>query len=495
VSVLDEILTRKRMEVEARRAAEPLEALRRRAAALSAPRSLEAALRGEPRSASGLRIIAEIKRASPSRGPIRPGADATAIARLYEAAGATALSVLTDGPSFGGSLEDLVRAREASAIPALRKDFIIDAYQVWEARAAGADAVLLIAAALDDKALRDLAALARELGLSVLVEVHDRQELERASEIRPGLLGINNRSLRTLEVTLATTRDLLPHRPPGSLVVSESGFSRKEELEEMRRWGVDAFLIGESLMRAPDPGAALRHLTGGPAARSGPAPLGGPAAAWKGPPALKVKICGITRVEDARLALECGAWAIGFIFHPPSPRYVTVERAAAILRELPAGTLAVGVFVDAPLAQVNSTVRAVGLRGVQLHGTEGPEFAAAVEAGEVIKGLRVGPGFDAAAVDAFPQCRILLDAFQEGVPGGTGKVCDWKTARKAQERRPIILAGGLEPANVVEAVTQVKPDGIDVSSGVEARPGIKDPVKIRRLFQALVPVGGPGARS
>ena len=491
--VLRRIISLKRQGVSKARRLKPIDALKMELTTAPPTRPFRQAL--IKTRAYQINIIAELKQASPSSGMLRPKLDVASLSRELEASGASALSILTEERYFKGNLGRLREAKQACGLPVLRKDFIIDAYQVWEARAAGADAVLLIAAALDDKVLRDLAALARELGLSVLVEVHDRRELERSAEIRPALLGINNRSLRTLEMTLATTRELLPHRPPGCLVVSESGFSRKEELEEMRRWGVDAFLIGESLMRAPDPGAALRHLTGGPAARSGPAPLGGPAAARQGPPALKVKICGITRVEDARLALECGAWAIGFIFHPGSPRYVTVERAAAILRELPAGTLAVGVFVDAPLAQVNSAVRAAGLRGVQLHGAEGPEFAAAVEAGEVIKGLRVGPGFDAAAVDAFPQCRILLDTFQEGVPGGTGKVCDWKTARKAQERRPIILAGGLGPANVVEAVTQVKPEGIDVSSGVEARPGIKDPEKIRRLFQALVPVGGPGARS
>jgi indole-3-glycerol phosphate synthase len=270
MSVLDDILSRKRLEVEARRKVEPEESLRRRIEeagrrAGSAPRGFADALRAAPPSASGLRVIAEMKRASPSRGPIRPGADAAEVVSAYSAAGAAALSVLTDGPSFDGTLEDLARARAAVSLPVLRKDFLVDRYQVWEARAAGADAVLLIAAALSDRMLAELGALAGELGMSALVEVHDRAEMERAVRLGARLMGINNRDLRTLEVSLETTRSLLPLRPPGAIVVSESGFSRREEMEALRREGVDAFLVGESLMREPDPGAALRAITGGPA--------------------------------------------------------------------------------------------------------------------------------------------------------------------------------------------------------------------------------------
>ena len=262
--VLEEIVARKRNEVSARREAAPEEEVRRRAAAAGPARPFEAAVRSGAPSASGLRVIAELKRASPSRGPIRPGAEAASVVRGYAAAGAAALSVLTDGPSFGGSLEDLAAARSAVPLPALRKDFLIDAYQVWEARAAGADAVLLIARVLDDAALAGMGALARELGMAALVEVHDREEMIRAGRCGATLIGINNRDLDTLRVSLETTRALLPLRPPGAAVVSESGFSRREELEEMRGWGVDGFLIGESLMRAPDPGEALRAITGGP---------------------------------------------------------------------------------------------------------------------------------------------------------------------------------------------------------------------------------------
>jgi indole-3-glycerol phosphate synthase len=274
VSLLDEIVVRKREEVRSRRAATPDEALARTAAAAGAPRGFERALRGPAPGASGLRVIAEMKRASPSRGPIRPGADAAAIARGYAAAGAACMSVLTDGPSFDGRLEDIGSARAAAPLPVLRKDFLLDPWQVLEARAAGADAVLLIARILDDRTLEALAARARELGMAALVEVHDRAEMERAARLRAPVIGINNRDLDTLRIDRETTRRLLDLRPEGSVVVSESGFSRREEMEEMARWGVDAFLVGEALMKAPDPGAALAALIGPAGAAGGPDPGG-----------------------------------------------------------------------------------------------------------------------------------------------------------------------------------------------------------------------------
>jgi phosphoribosylanthranilate isomerase len=201
---------------------------------------------------------------------------------------------------------------------------------------------------------------------------------------------------------------------------------------------------------------------------------------------MMVKICGITRYEDARLALDCGAWAIGFVFHPPSPRWISRERAAEIVRRLPAGALAIGVFVDAPLDEVKAIVEEVGLRGVQLHGSEPPDYAARVRAGVLtIKAFRVGRGFDAAGIDPFRGCRILLDAYRPGVPGGTGATFDWSIAREVGTRFPIILAGGLCPENIEAAIEEARPGGIDVSSGVEARPGEKDTFKIRRLFEAV----------
>ena len=205
-------------------------------------------------------VIAEIKRASPSRGVIRADFDAARLARDYADHGATALSVLTDSAFFQGANRDLVEARAACALPVLRKDFVIDAYQLFESRALGADAVLLIAAALDDSRLQRLAELAAELQLDALVEVHDAAELARALRLPAKLIGINNRNLRTFETRLDTTLELLDAIPDDRIVVTESGIAARADVARMRAAGVHAFLVGESLMRAPRPGEKLQEL-------------------------------------------------------------------------------------------------------------------------------------------------------------------------------------------------------------------------------------------
>lgn len=257
MSVLERILARKRSEVaELRRTPGESELL---------ARSRDAdPVRGFARALSvgaRPRVIAEFKRASPSKGEIRAGADAAEIARAYAAAGAAALSVLTDREFFRGCLDDLRRARAACSLPVLRKDFTIDAIQILEARAAGADAVLLIVAALSDRELGELLACARETGLDALVEVHSESELERALKLDAALIGINNRDLATFQTDVARTRELLP-RAHGRTVISESGLDSREVIRALDAEGVHAFLVGEALMRDPDPGAALRRLRG-----------------------------------------------------------------------------------------------------------------------------------------------------------------------------------------------------------------------------------------
>ena len=257
--ILARIMTTKAEEVIAAQVERPIETIQREARAASPPRGFAAALR--TRVAHGKpAVVAEIKRASPSKGLLRADFDPAAIARSYERAGATCLSVLTDRPFFQGAAEYLVQARAACALPVLRKEFIIDEYQVLESRALGADAVLLIVAALDDARLAALEACATGLGMDVLVEVHDAAELERALRLSTPLIGINNRNLRTFNVSLHTTLELLPRIPPGRLVVTESGIVAQRDVAQMRRHGVHAFLVGEAFMRAPDPGAALRAL-------------------------------------------------------------------------------------------------------------------------------------------------------------------------------------------------------------------------------------------
>ena len=258
-NILDRIVSVKRDEVAAGRRRCDLAAMRARAEAQPGARDFVGALRGRIASGSAA-VIAEIKKASPSKGVLRADFRPAEIAAGYERHGAAALSVLTDAPFFQGAPEYLAAARAATALPALRKDFIVDAWQVFESRALGADAILLIAASLDDAQMREFEAIALALGMAVLVEVHDELELERALALRTPLLGINNRNLRTFEVTLETTLALLPLVPAGRLVVTESGILAPADVRRMRAAGVDAFLVGEAFMRAEDPGAALAGL-------------------------------------------------------------------------------------------------------------------------------------------------------------------------------------------------------------------------------------------
>ena len=257
--ILHAILQRKSEEVVARNASLPLPELMMRAADAPPVRGFANAIAariayGEPA------VIAEVKRASPSKGVIRADFDPAAIARSYERGGATCLSVLTDVDFFQGADAYLQQARAACALPVLRKDFVIDAYQVHEARVLGADCILLIVAALDDARLVELCGLAMDLGMDVLVEVHDIDELERALQVPAALLGINNRNLRTFEVSLDTTLDLRDAVPRDRILVTESGIVAPADVARMRAAGVEAFLVGETFMREPDPGMALQRL-------------------------------------------------------------------------------------------------------------------------------------------------------------------------------------------------------------------------------------------
>ncbi len=255
--VLREIVAHKAQELAGRRHRIPLDQLRGRAAAADPPRPFLAAIRG-PR----IRLIAEVKGASPSAGTIRRAFDPAAIARGYEAAGAAAISVLTDARYFRGADAHLAEVRQAVGVPVLRKDFVIDPYQVYEARALGADAVLLIVAILPPPALGDLQRLAHELGMAALVEVHTEADLEGALAARAPLIGINNRNLDTLEVALDPSRRLRPRIPDGVTVVAESGIEGRAQVEEMEQLGMHAVLVGTALMRAPDPAARVRELLG-----------------------------------------------------------------------------------------------------------------------------------------------------------------------------------------------------------------------------------------
>ena len=257
--ILRRILARKQEEIATRQQAVSIDQLRKRAGQASPVRGFLRALQQKLANGQSA-VIAEVKKASPSKGVIREDFDPVQIAKSYEKGGAACLSVLTDEDFFQGHDNYLIAAREACSLPVIRKDFMIDPYQVYEARTLGADCILLIVAALDDATLQSLFQLSSELGMDTLVEVHDRAELERAKKLDLSFVGVNNRDLRTFETRLSTTLDLLEDLPADCFVVTESGIHTSEDVAIMRASGVNAFLVGEAFMRAPEPGELLSEL-------------------------------------------------------------------------------------------------------------------------------------------------------------------------------------------------------------------------------------------
>jgi indole-3-glycerol phosphate synthase len=258
-AILDQILRAKAAEIAAAKALTPTARIQEQAKAASAPRNFVDALKNKM-VAGQPAVIAEIKKASPSRGVLRKNFDPAAIAASYSHNGAACLSVLTDSSFFQGAAADLQKARAACNLPVLRKDFILDPYQVYESRAMEADCILLIAAALQFEAMRELESLARDLEMAVLIEVHNAAELEQALNLKTPLIGINNRDLRTFETQLTVTLDLLPRIPPTRIVITESGILGPDDVSLLRSRGVNAFLVGEAFMRAADPGVELVRL-------------------------------------------------------------------------------------------------------------------------------------------------------------------------------------------------------------------------------------------
>jgi indole-3-glycerol phosphate synthase/phosphoribosylanthranilate isomerase len=460
--VLAEILARKRRDVAARFAGVALADLR--AAAAPTSRSLRAAL-----ARPGARFVMEVKKASPSAGPLA-AVDAAAQARAYAGA-ADAISVLTDTPFFGGSLDDLRAVRAAFEGPLLAKDFVVDPRQIVEARIAGADAVLVMLSVLADDAARVMLAEAARLRMDVLVEAHDKAEARRAVALGAPLIGINNRDLKTLNVDLATTERLAGLVPPDRVLVAESGIASRADIARLAPYA-DAFLVGSSLMRAADPAAAARALAFG-----------------------RVKVCGLTGAADAGRADAAGATWAGMVMVPDTPRAVTLREAEPIAAA--AGSAAkVAVFRNAPLPAVAEAARALALDAVQLHGAEDAEYIRSLRARlpqtvEIWAAGAVGrevpeprPGAD----------RTLFDTLVGGRCGGAGIAFDWNRIRGRAELDRALVAGGLTPANAADAA-RLGAYGLDVGSGVEAAPGRKDPAKLAAFFAALrLPARGEHAQ-
>ena len=453
--VLGEIVARKLEDVSARLTGVSIEALR--AKAEPTERSLRTAL-----ARPGARFIMEVKRISPSEGALRTEADPAAIARAYRGA-ADAISVLVDTPYFGGSYEDLRAVRAEFDGPILAKDFVVDPRQVPEARSHGADSVLVMLSVLEDAEAAAVIAEAKGLGMDALVEAHDEAEVRRAVALGAGIVGINNRDLKTLKVDLAVTERLAGLVPPDRLVVSESGIGSRADVERLSRHA-DAFLVGSSLMRADDPAQAARALAFG-----------------------RVKVCGLTNAADIALAAANGASYAGLVMVPNTPRAVGSREAdtlAEAARE--AGIPLVAVFRDEKVHEVAQVAHRLGLKAVQLHGHEDEGYVKALrnmlpDGCEIWAAGAVGADVPEARAGAD---RTLFDTLSSGQSGGTGRAFDWDRVRGRSELGAAILAGGLRADNA-RAAAGVGAFALDISSGVEAEPRRKDPAKLQAFFEAL----------
>ncbi len=472
--------------------------LRRRVAAAPAPRPFADRL-----AAPGLHLIAEIKRRSPSAGRIAGEADdILARARAYQAGGAAAISVLCEPHWFGGSIDDLTRVRAAVTAPVLAKEFVLDVRQLDLLRAAGADAVLLLAVLHSRRALARLVDQALDLGLEPLVEAHEEREVDAALATRARVIGLNNRDLRTLTVDPEQAPRLRALVPDDRLVVAESGVRDSVTIRGWRALGFDGVLVGETLVRAPDPEGIVRAFV------AAGAPPADPVEAARAP---FVKICGITDVAGIQAALRSGADAIGLNLVPGTPRALTLDEAvvlAWLARE--AGRIGhapaiVAVTVDRPIEELNEIGAALDADAVQLSGGETPELVQSLDR-PAWKVLHLPPALDAQPLDGqlgsaeltaiagaiverartflgAGTTRILLDTSGGPHPGGTGRRADPALVAAIAREVPVVLAGGLDPSNVADALRGAPAVGVDVASGVEVprvageRPR-KDPLRV-----------------
>jgi len=488
---LSDIITVRRKRVAAAKRRRPLDQVRAQAREICASRTphiFAEAMQDNRR----INLIAEFKRRSPSKGNIKIDADPATIAQHYESGGAAAISVLTEEDHFAGSLEDLHRVREVTSLPILRKDFIVDEYQVYESAAAGADAILLIVAALEDEDLTRLRELAEdELGLDALVEVHTKEEFDRAVLCGAQLIGVNNRDLRTFKVSTRTSLVLAAAAPRSAILITESGLT-PQAVNQLRDAGYRGFLVGEALMRAEDPAQALLEFTSEakPSGRS----------VW-------VKICGITNREDAFAAYDAGADMLGFNFYRRSPRFIKPAAAREIVEALRAHRdarreppMMIGVFVNETIEKVVRISEDVKLNGIQLHGDETTDYCRRLREASprrfVIKALASSSGEILERARNYSTEAIMLDAFDPRLRGGTGRLANWHMARQIVARSPrVFLAGGLSPENVADAIASVQPYAVDACSSLEISPGRKSAVRMKQFVQSVRASKLPGTGS
>ena len=481
--ILDKIVEATKIRVAQEKQVESPEAVK--AAALALPSDtgfpFEAALRQQD-----FNFICEVKKASPSKGIIAEHFPYLDIAKEYEVAGAAAISVLTEPDFFKGDKKYLQEIASTVKIPVLRKDFIIDEYQIYQAKVWGASAILLICACLDVPTLTKFRELAYSLGLSSLVEAHDEAEVQMAIDCGARIIGVNNRNLKDFTVDVQNSVRLRNLVQDDVIFVSESGLETPEDIQVLRDNNIGVALMGETFMRSPNKVEKLAYLYG---------------PTYYTP---KVKMCGISKVETIPAVVEAKPDYMGLVF-APSKRQVTVDQAKILVEELHRGYAkkygsdtehdkndtikTVGVFVNETVDNLVTIANEANLDAVQLHGDEDETFIQSLKERtnvEVWKAVQIRSAADVEKWIDSSADMLLFDAYHKDERGGTGEVFDWSSLDAFE--RPFMLAGGIDSTNVARAIRTVRPYGIDISSGIETN-GVKDDEKITAFTKIVKSIG------
>lgn len=448
--VLAKIVRDKRVWVEERKKSQPLATFKN--ALTKSDRDFYQSLSPEQ-----TRFILECKKASPSKGLIREDFDLDYIASVY-ANHASAISVLTDEKYFQGNFDFLPQVRNQVTQPVLCKDFMLDSYQVYLARHYQADAILLMLSVLTDQEYLELAEVAHSLGMGILTETSNEEEIQRAIKLKAKVVGINNRDLRDLSTDINRTRELAPLLPEGTTIISESGIYTNQQVRDLSRYA-NGFLIGSSLMAEENLELMVRRVTIG-----------------------ENKVCGLTQANDAAAAYKVGAVYGGLIFAEKSKRKIDMEQARMVMSGAPLDY--VGVFQNHAVDEITQYAKELGLAAVQLHGDEDQTFISELRR-KLDKGCQIWKAYGVS--DSIPELmshdvsRHLLDSKIGAQSGGTGQVFDWSLM---EANNNIILAGGLTPENAKQAAS-LGCLGLDLNSGLESLPGIKDPELIEAAFKQI----------
>ena len=481
--ILDKIIEATKIRVAQEKQVESPEAVKTAALALPSDTGFpfEAALRQQD-----FNFICEVKKASPSKGIIAEHFPYLDIAKEYEVAGAAAISVLTEPDFFKGDKKYLQEIASTVKIPVLRKDFIIDEYQIYQAKVWGASAILLICACLDVPTLTKFRELADSLGLSSLVEAHDEHEVQMAIDCGARIIGVNNRNLKDFTVDVQNSVRLRNLVQDDVIFVSESGLETPEDIQVLRDNNIGVALMGETFMRSPNKVEKLAYLYG---------------STYYTP---KVKMCGISKVETIPAVVEAKPDYMGLVF-APSKRQVTVDQAKTLVEELHKQYTkrynngaeqsnndeikTVGVFVNETLENLVTIATEANLDVVQLHGDEDEAFIQSLKERtnvEVWKAIQIRSAADVEEWIDSSADMLLFDAYHKDERGGTGEVFDWSSLDAFE--RPFMLAGGIDSTNVARAIRTVRPYGIDISSGIETN-GVKDDEKITAFTKIVKSIG------